>query len=156
MTQEFAPINPAPVIAEEDLEGSDGPRQNKDPKFLNCFKVANSCCCGCVSLKHALVFSFVFDLTLGLASAGIVFMVIEEKLEASSFLAIVFVNILAMVMAIPSLVNVLKPILPGQKSNVVTVYMWWKVFELFICPLLDVYAMWRSSEFATQEDSTVK
>lgn len=79
MTQEFAPINPGPVIAEEDCAESDSPRHNNDPRFMNyCFKVANSCCCGLVSLKHALVFLCVFDLTLGLASAGIVFMVIEE------------------------------------------------------------------------------
>lgn len=75
-------------------------------------------------------------------------MVIEEKLEASSFLAIVCVNILAMILAIPSLINVLKPILPGKKSTFITIYMWWKVFELFICPLLDIYALWQSSEFS--------
>ena len=78
MTQEFAPINPAPVIAEEDCAESDEPRNNEPNKFLSCFKIADSCCCGCVSLKHALVVLCVFDLTLGLASAGIVFMVIEE------------------------------------------------------------------------------
>ena len=84
----------------------------------------------------------VFDLTLGLASAGIVFMVIEEKLEPSSFLAIVVVNIIAMGLAIPSLIAVLKPILPGVKSRAITFYMMWKAFEIILCPILDIYALW--------------
>ena len=109
-----------------------------------------------MSLKHALVFLCVFDFTLGLASAGIVFMVIEEKLEASSFLAIVFVNILAAIMAIPNLVSVLKPILPGQKSKVISIYMGWKVFEFFICPLLDIYAMWQSNEFSNDHEDELR
>ena len=114
---------------------------------MKCFKLATSCCCGCVSLKHALIFLCVFDLTLGLASSGIVFMVIEEKVEASSFLAIVLVNIIAMLIAIPSLMAVLKPILPGIKSRAVTVYMAWKIFEVFFCPLLDIYAFWQSTNY---------
>ncbi len=52
----------------------------------------------------------VFDLTLGIASGGICFMVINEKVDASSFLAIVCVKIVSMVLAIPSLVSALKPL----------------------------------------------
>ena len=144
------------MILENDGSSIELSRTAPEPKFLKCFKIATSCCCGCVSLKHAIVVLAVFDLTLGLASAGIVFMVIEEKLEASSFLAIVLVNILAMILAIPSLVTVLKPILPGVKSRAITVYMWWKVFEVFMCPVLDVYALWRSSEFASDQDGVTQ
>jgi len=155
MTQEFSPINPAPIILEDNCS-LDMSRSAPEAKFLNCFKIATSCCCGCVSLKHAIVVLCVFDLTLGLASAGIVFMVIEEKLEASSFLAIVCVNIFAMLLAIPILITVLKPILPGIKSRAITIYMWWKVFEVFLCPILDVYALWRSSEFASDQDGIIQ
>ena len=69
-------------------------------------------------------------------------MVIEEKLEPSSFLAIVVVNIIAMVLAIPSLVVVLKPILPGVQSKAIFLYTIWKTIEIFICPFLDMYALW--------------
>ena len=98
----------------------------------------------------------VFDLTLGLASAGIVFMVIEEKLEPSSFLAIVVVNIVAMILAIPSLVTVLKPILPGVPSRAITFYMMWKFVEIFICPFLDVYALWQSTEYNPNNNTSSK
>ena len=94
------------------------------------------------------MFLCVFDLTLGLASAGIVFMVIEEKLHPSSFLAIVVVNIMAMILAIPSLVAVLKPILPGVKLRSITFYMIWKSFEIILCPFLDIYALWQSTEYS--------
>ena len=143
----MAPIDHGPGIHIEDSKDFGISRQSPEPKFLRCFKVANSCCCGCVSLKHSTVLLCVFDLTLGLASAGIVFMVIEEKLEASSFLAIVCVNIIAMVIAIPSLVAVLKPILPGVKSRAINFYMGWKVLEIIVCPILDVYALWQSTEY---------
>ena len=125
-----------------------GSRSGPDPKFIRCFRIATSCCCGCVSLKHGTVFICVFDLTLGLASAGIVFMVIEEKLEPSSFLAIVVVNIIAMILAIPSLVSVLKPILPGVKLRSITCYMLWKTLEIILCPFLDIYALWQSTEYS--------
>ena len=69
-------------------------------------------------------------------------MVIEEKLEPSSFLAIVVVNIMAMILAIPSLVSVLKPILPGVKLRSITCYMLWKILEIILCPFLDIYALW--------------
>lgn len=74
-------------------------------------------------------------------------MVIEEKLEASSFLAIVVVNIIAMILAIPSLISVLKPILPGVKSKTIALYMYWKIVEVIICPFLDVYALMQSGSF---------
>ena len=79
-------------------------------------------------------------------------MVIEEKLEPSSFLAIVVVNIIAMILAIPSLIAVLKPILPGIKSRAITFYTFWKAFEVAICPFLDVYALWQSTEFRSGDD----
>ena len=143
MTQELSPIDHGPGIADSDVKDlGGGSRSGPDPKFLRCLNIATSCCCGCVSLKHSAVFICVFDLTLGLASAGIVFMVIEEKLEPSSFLAIVVVNIMAMILAIPSLVAVLKPILPGVKLRSITCYMLWKVLEIFLCPFLDIYALW--------------
>lgn len=75
-------------------------------------------------------------------------MVIEDKLEASSFLAIVVVNIIAMALAIPSLVSVLKPILPGVKSRAITFYMMWKILEIGIGPILDIYALWQSTEYS--------
>ena len=71
-TQEFSPIDHAPVSD----NGKAQSQMRPEPKFLRCFSIATSCCCGCVSLKHALVFLCVFDLTLGLASAGIVLMVV--------------------------------------------------------------------------------
>ena len=144
------PIDHAPTVVDD--QGSLSASQNaKESTFLKYFKSATSCCCGCVSLKHAVVSLTVFDLTLGLSSAGIVFMVLEEKLEPSSFLAIVCVNILSMCLAIPSLIAVLKPILPGVKSKSIHYYMLWKIFEVFVCPLLDIYAMWQSVEFTTGE-----
>lgn len=157
MTQELSPIEHGPGIADSDVKDfGGGSRSGPDPKFLRCLNIATSCCCGCVSLKHATVFICVFDLTLGLASAGIVFMVIEEKLEPSSFLAIVVVNIMAMILAIPSLVAVLKPILPGVKLRSITCYMLWKVLEIFLCPFLDIYALWQSSEFSPGGDTVVR
>ena len=152
VTQEFTPADVVPNFAPEISNDFISSRLAPEPKFLNCFKVATSCCCGCVSLKHSTVFLCVFDLTLGLASAGIVFMVIEEKLEPSSFLAIVVVNIIAMILAIPSLIAVLKPILPGIKSRAITFYTFWKAFEVAICPFLDVYALWQSTEFRSGDD----
>ena len=89
---------------------------------------------------------------MGLASAGIVFMVIEDKLEASSFLAIVLVNIVAMTLAIPSLVAVLKPILPGVRSKAITLYMSWKIVEVILGPFLDIYALWQSTEYSPGDD----
>lgn len=83
-------------------------------------------------------------------------MVIEEKLEPSSFLAIVVVNIMAMILAIPSLVAVLKPILPGVKLRSITCYMLWKVLEIILCPFLDIYALWQSSEFSPGGDTVVR
>ena len=74
-------------------------------------------------------------------------MVIEEKLEPSSFLAIVLINIIAMILAVPSLVAVLKPILPGVKSRAVMFYMLWKCFEVLIMPFLDLYALWQNTGF---------
>jgi hypothetical protein len=74
-------------------------------------------------------------------------LVIEEKLQASSFLAIVFINIIAMVLGIPSLIAVLKPILPGVKSRAIMFYMFWKVVEVCVCPFLDIFALWQSTEF---------
>ena len=149
VTQEYTVADVLPNFAPEIRNDFIASRQTPEPKFLSCFRVATSCCCGCCSLKHSTVFLCVIDLTLGLASAGIVFMVIEEKLEPSSFLAIVMVNIIAMILAIPSLIAVLKPILPGVKSNVITLYTFWKAFEVFVCPILDVYALWQSTEFRT-------
>ena len=135
------PIDHGPVPLEDGVSTEAG-ISSPETKFLKCFNKATSCCCGCISLKHAVVCLTVFDLTLGLSSAGIVFMVLEEKLEASSFLAIVVVNILSMCLAIPSLIAVLKPILPGVRSKAIHYYMLWKIFECFVCPLLDIYAMW--------------
>ena len=74
-------------------------------------------------------------------------MVIEEKLEASSFLAIVVFNIVAMLLCIPSMVAVLKPILPGVKSRAITAYMLWKSVEILVCPFLDAYALFQSTEY---------
>ena len=83
-------------------------------------------------------------------------MVIEEKLEASSFLAIVLVNIIAMLLAIPTLITVLKPILPGVTSKAITFYMFWKCLEVVLCPFLDVYAIWQNTEFdPSLEDKVV-
>lgn len=152
MTQDFTPVEVGP----ESVMGNTnvlGISRAPEPKFLNCFTLASSCCCGCVSLKHATVFFCVFDLTLGLASAGIVFMVIEEKLEPSSFLAIVFMNIIAMILAIPSLINVLKTILPGVKSKAFAAYTILKVSEILICPILDISALWASTSFSSKESA---
>lgn len=80
-------------------------------------------------------------------------MVIEEKLEPSSFLAIVFMNIIAMILAIPSLINVLKPILPGVKSKALTAYTYIKIAEVAICPILDIIAFWASTEYSTNDSS---
>ena len=79
-------------------------------------------------------------------------MVIEDKLEASSFLAIVLVNIVAMTLAIPSLVAVLKPILPGVRSKAITLYMSWKIVEVILGPFLDIYALWQSTEYSPGDD----
>jgi len=154
--QEFTPIDHGPGLHSDEDRNFGNSRLTPDPKFLNCFTVATSCCCGSISLKHATVLLCVFDLTLGLASAGIVFMVIEEKLEPSSFLAIVFINIIAMILGIPSLIAVLKPILPGVKSRAIMFYMLWKSLEVLTCPFLDLYALWQSTEFKIQgsEDDT--
>lgn len=74
-------------------------------------------------------------------------MIFEGKLEPSSFLAIVVMNILAMILAIPSMINVLKPIMPGVKSKAVIAYMFWKSFEIVVCPALDAYALYASTQF---------
>jgi len=154
ITQDNTPIDPGPGLHPMEDEKYGISRQTPEPNFLNCCRIATSCCCGCISLKHSTVFTCVFDLTLGLASAGIVFMVIEDKLEASSFLAIVVVNIIAMALAIPSLVAVLKPILPGVKSRAITFYMIWKILEIGIGPILDIYALWQSTEYSPGSAST--
>jgi len=95
----------------------------------------------------------VFDITLGLASAGIVFMVIEGNVEPSSFLVVVCVNVIAALLGIFSLVTVLKPILPGVRSRAIMFYMIWKIIEVFICPFLDAIAMWQSTLFKSHPKS---
>ena len=57
-----------------------------------------------------------------------------------------------MSIAIPSLVSVLKPILPGVQSRAINFYKIWKVLEIFLCPILDVYAFWRSVNHNWRED----
>jgi hypothetical protein len=75
-------------------------------------------------------------------------MVLKEKLDPSSFLAIVCVKIVSMILAIPALISVLKPVQPGVKSKAIQFYMYWKIVTVFVSPLLDAFAVWLSLEMA--------
>ena len=48
-----------------------------EPRFLQVFRLARSCCCGCLSLKTSMVIITLIDITMGIASIGLVYGILK-------------------------------------------------------------------------------
>ena len=104
-------------------------------------KYAKGCCCGCCSLNCSLILIILIDITMGIISAGLVYMIIVIDQPKSGIISIVVINLIALILAIACLSQLLKQTRPKNIPRKIYYYYGWKVTEFFIIPLRDIFTI---------------
>ena len=75
-----------------------------EPKFLWVIPLARGCYCGCISLKCAMNILTLIDITFGLASSGIIYIMIRSAVPITALIFRVLLYMVGGLCAIYSLV----------------------------------------------------
>ena len=75
-----------------------------EPKFCRMIPLARGCLCGCVSLKCAMTILTLIDITFGLASVGIIYIMVTSAVPVTALVFRVLLYMLAGIFATYSLI----------------------------------------------------
>ena len=74
-----------------------------EPKFCRIFPLARGCLCGCISLRCAMIILTLIDITFGLASVGIIYIMVTAEVPVTALVFRVLLYMLAGIFATYSL-----------------------------------------------------
>ena len=112
-----------------------------EPKFLWCIPLSRGCCCGCISLKCAMTIFTLIDITFGLASLGIIYIMITSEVGVSALIFRAILYMLCGICATYSLVQLSNGCsLETARDHLA--YLIAKTVEIFFLPLIDLLTLY--------------
>ena len=115
------------------------PAANVDePKFLRIIPLARGCCCGCISLKCAMTILTLIDMTFGLASIGIIYIMITSQVPVTGLIFRVIIYMLGGIFGSYSLIQLYNGC-SEEKPRDHLLYFATKIGESFLLPFLDIF-----------------
>ena len=81
------------------------------------------------------------DIVMGIISAGLVYMIIMFEQPHSGIIFTVILDLICLVVAVACLRKLYKQSMPGKIACRFKCYFYWKVFEFFLLPVLDIYTI---------------
>ena len=112
-----------------------------EPKFLWIVPLARGCCCGCFSLKCAMNILTLVDITFGLASTGIIYIMIKSAVPITALIFRVLLYTIGGLCATYSLVQ-LRNGIGEETSRDHLPYLIVKTLEIFCLPFIDLFTIY--------------
>lgn len=95
--------------------------------------LAKGLCCGLVSLKNALIFIALIDITIGAAAIAIGIIAFAKFKLSLSLAAYTIVSFFSLIFAIGAIIAIAK-----KRVKLMKIYFTWKCLEVLIIPLFEL------------------